>query len=62
MKKIPQKLYKRVWVKVIPNPSDGCSWNGFHITDNCSYLKKIVKRIKSYGKEVAIYTSDDMWS
>ena len=50
MKKIPQNLYTRVWIKVIANPTDSCSWNGFHIINNCQYIQNIMKRIKSNGK------------
>ena len=50
MNKIPQKLYDKVWIKVITNPTASCPWNGFHITRNCQYILDIIKRIKSYEK------------
>jgi len=60
MSTVSTKLYDMFWISVETNTNLGCEW-GNQFTENCLFVKELAERVKFYGKNPGILTSQAFW-
>jgi len=53
-----------LWIKVEPNSTPGCSWEGYSQTDNCNFLTEAVSAISITApySGVGIFSTANIWN
>ena len=58
-------IFDSIWIKVEPNSTPGCSWEGFSQTDNCAYITEFYQALFNAfsveGVSIGIFSTASIW-
>jgi len=54
-------LYNWAWLKVEPNTTPGCTWEGYTQIENCNFILTCINVWVSFGIPVGVFTTYNIW-
>jgi len=55
-------LYETIFIKVEPNTTPGCSWEGYNKTDNCNFLTEAINAVNSLNiGRSGVFSTAHIW-
>jgi hypothetical protein len=62
---VSPNLYNFLYIKVEPNHTPGCSWEGYNHTDNCNYLTEAINAINANAPDwflPGVFSTARIWA